>query len=52
MAEHQDGFEFSAVETKDIVAERQAEWARFTQFVTWGIGVLVVLLVGLLLFVA
>lgn len=52
VAEHQDGFEFSAVEAEDIVAERQAEWARFTQFVTWGIGALVVLLVGLLLFVA
>lgn len=52
MAEQQDGFEFSAVEAKDIVEERQAEWSRFTQFVTWGIGATVLVLVGLLLFVA
>lgn len=52
VAEHQDGFEFSATEAKSILAERQAEWARFTQFVTWGIGALVVLLVLMLLFVA
>ena len=51
MAEHQDSFEFTAVEAKDIVEDRQAEWLRFTQFVTWGIGATVLLLVALFVFV-
>jgi len=51
VAEHQDNSQSGAVEAPDILTERQAEWARFTRFVTWGIGATVLLLVALLLFV-
>lgn len=43
MAEEQT-YEFVEVKATDILAERQAEWAGFTTFVTWGTGAVVVLL--------
>jgi hypothetical protein len=52
VADHQDRFEFSAVEAKDIIDDRRAEWSRFTGFVTWGVGLAVLALLGLLVFVA
>jgi hypothetical protein len=48
----QHGYEFSAVDTKDIVADRERGWEGFTQFVTYGVIATVVLLLALLLFVA
>lgn len=52
MAEQQSSYEFTAVDSKDILAERQRGWESFTQFTTWSIAGLVVVLVGLLVFVA
>lgn len=52
MADQHGSFDFTAAEAKDIVEERQHEWARFTRFVAWGIGLTVLLLVLLLVFVA
>ena len=51
MAEQQS-YEFSTVDAKDILAERQRGWAGFTQFATYGIVAVVVILLMLLLFVA
>lgn len=45
----QQTYEFVEVKASDILAERQAEWAGFTTFLTWSIGVIVVLLVLLYL---
>ncbi|MCO6419128.1 preprotein translocase subunit SecE [Siccirubricoccus sp. KC 17139] len=52
MAEHQQHYEFAAVDSKDILAEREQGWEGFTQFITWGIGITVLVLLALLLFVA
>ncbi|WP_149539392.1 preprotein translocase subunit SecE [Siccirubricoccus phaeus] len=52
MAEQQQHYEFAAVDSKDILAERQHAWEGFTQFVAWGIGATVLLLLALLIFVA
>jgi predicted nucleic acid-binding Zn ribbon protein len=49
VAEQQQTYEFVEVKASDILAERQAEWAGFTTFMTWSIGVIVVLLVLLYL---
>lgn len=38
MAEQQTQYEFSAVDAKDILADRQREWVRFTRFLTLSIG--------------
>jgi hypothetical protein len=51
LAEQQSSYEFVAVTAKDILADRQRGWAGFTQFVTWGIGVTIVVLVALAIFV-
>ncbi|MDO9710472.1 aa3-type cytochrome c oxidase subunit IV [Paracraurococcus lichenis] len=51
MAEQQH-YEFAAVDAKDIVAQHQRGWEGFTQFLTYGIAVVVILLLALLLFVA
>jgi hypothetical protein len=40
----QQTYEFVEVKASDILAERQAEWAGFTTFLTWAVGVIVVLL--------
>ena len=45
----QQTYEFVEVKASDILAERQAEWAGFTTFLTWSIGVIAVLLVLLYL---
>ncbi|CAH0250191.1 hypothetical protein ROS9278_03124 [Roseomonas sp. CECT 9278] len=45
----QQTYEFVEVKAGDILAERQAEWAGFTTFMTWAVGVIVVLLVLLYL---
>lgn len=42
-------YEFVEVKASDILAERQAEWAGFTTFMTWSVGVIIVLLVLLYL---
>lgn len=52
MADQQDQYDFSSAEAKEIVADREREWASFTRLVTWGIAATVVLLLALLLFVA
>ncbi len=51
MAEQQSSYEFQAVDAKEILAERQAEWERFTRFTTWAVGATVVVLVLLAIFV-
>ena len=51
MAEHQESYEFSAVKTKDILAERERNWEGFTQFLTWSILVTALVLIALLVFV-
>ncbi len=42
-------YEFVEVKASDILAQRQAEWAGFTSFMTWAIGIIIVLLVLLYL---
>jgi hypothetical protein len=37
-------YEFVEVKASDILAQRQAEWAGFTTFMTWSIGIIIVLL--------
>lgn len=49
VAEQQQTYEFVEVKASDILAERQAELAGFTTFLTWSIGVIAVLLVLLYL---
>jgi hypothetical protein len=48
----QQHYEFSAVEAKDILADRQRGWEGFTQFLTWGVVATAAVLIGMLLFVA
>ena len=53
MAEHKDdSFEFSAVDAKDILSERERSWESFTQFITWSIVVTAVVLIGMLVLIA
>jgi len=52
VAEHQDTYEFSAVEAKDIIADRQRGWENFTQFITWSIALTAIILLAMLLFIA
>ena len=51
MAE-QTQYEFSAINDKDILEDRQRSWDGFVQFATWGIVLTAVILLALLLFVA
>ena len=51
MAEHTQ-YEFSAIEAKDVIDTHERGWEGFTQFVTYGVVAVVVLLLALLLFVA
>ncbi|WP_205083202.1 aa3-type cytochrome c oxidase subunit IV [Paracraurococcus ruber] len=51
MAE-KESYEFGAVNGQDLLADRQRGWEGFTQFVTYGVVATVVVLLGLLLFVA
>ena len=50
MAEQQSSYDFVAVDSKDILAERQTEWHRFTQFVTAGVVVTVFVLAMMAIF--
>lgn len=52
MAEQQTHYEFSAVDAKDLLADRQQGWERFTRFVTWSIATTAIVLILLALFVA
>ncbi len=52
MAEHREHYDFGAVDEKALLADRQQGWEGFVQFSTWGIVITVLLLLGLLLFVA
>lgn len=51
MAEHQQNYEFSAIDSKDILAERQQSWDGFMRFATWAVGIIVAILLALLVFV-
>lgn len=51
MAEHTQ-YEFSAIEAKDVIATHERGWEGFTQFVTYGVVIVVLLLLALLVFVA
>ena len=51
VAEQSTHYEFTAVSAKDILPAHQAEWNRFTGFVTYSVVAVVVLLLLLLLFV-
>lgn len=51
MAEQQ-GYDFTPTDGAEILADRERGWEGFTQFLTWGILVIVLVLLGLLLFVA
>ena len=50
MAEQQSSFEFSAVDSKDILADRQRGWEAFTRFATWSIGSIAVVLILMAIF--
>ena len=50
MAEQQTAFEFSAVDSKDLLAERQRGWESFTRFATWSIGLIAVVLILMAIF--
>ena len=53
MAEHKDdSYEFSAVEAKEILAERERGWENFTQFLIWSLVATAVVLIGMLVFIA
>jgi hypothetical protein len=52
VAEHQQNYEFAAIDTKDILEDRQRSWEGFVQFATWGVAVTVVILLAMLLFIA
>ncbi len=52
MAEQQSSYEFTAVSSRDILAERQRGWESFTRFTTWSVAATVLLLVLLAVFVA
>ena len=52
VADQGDQYDFASPEAKEMVAERERSWTRFTNAVVWGVGATVVLLLLLLLFVA
>ena len=52
MAEQQSNYELSAVDSNDILEERQRGWDRFTQFVTWSVALTALTLALLAIFVA
>jgi hypothetical protein len=52
VAEHQTDYEFATVDSKDILAERERSWEGFTQFVTWSLAIVGVVLVLMLIFLA
>ena len=52
VADQGDQYDFASDEAKEMVADRERSWTRFTSAVVWGGGAVVVLLLALLLFVA
>lgn len=52
MAEHKDSYEYSAVDAKDILEERERSWENFSRFITWSIVATAVVLIGMLVFIA
>lgn len=52
VADHGDQYDFASAEAKEMVADRERSWTRFTSAVVWGTGATVAVLIGLLLFVA
>ena len=52
VADQQDQYNFAAPEAKEMVADRERSWQSFTRAMVWGVGIVVLLLLALLLFVA
>ena len=52
VADQQDRYDFASEEAKEMVADRERSWQSFTNALIWGVGIVVVLLLALLLFVA
>jgi uncharacterized integral membrane protein len=53
VAEHKDdSYEFSAVEAKEILTERERGWEAFSQFITWSILATALVLILMLVFIA
>jgi len=52
MAEQQPSSEFVAVAAEDIIENRRSEWQRFTKFTSYAMGAVIIVLLGLLIFVA
>ena len=50
MAEQQQSYEFVEVKAADILRDRQEEWNRFTRYMTWSVGLIVLLLAGMAIF--
>ena len=48
----QDQYNFASPEAKEMVADRERSWQSFTRAVVYGAGIVVVVLLALLLFVA
>ena len=52
VADHQESnYDFASSDAKDMVADRQREWASFTRLITWSIVATVAVLLLLLVFV-
>ena len=47
MADHRDEYELATVTSKDILPDRMAGWDMFTRATTWGIVIVVGLLIAL-----
>jgi hypothetical protein len=52
VAEHNESYEYAAVEAKDILEERERGWENFSRFLTWSIVATAVVLIGMLVFIA
>ena len=52
VADQQDQYNFPSPEAEEMVAYRERSWQSFTRAVVYGAGIVVVLLLALLLFVA
>lgn len=45
-------YDFAAIDSKDILADRQKSWEGFVRFATWGVGITVAILLAMFFFVA
>ena len=52
VADQQDQYNFASSEAKEMVGDRERSWQSFTRAMVWGVGIVVLLLLALLLFVA